>query len=300
MHGESLSWRFEVRVHGRAGWLPYDRDLWPIEPRWPDCLGVQRFDDCWDNPLDIATREFDDALSTLAGLGVEIGVVAARIMLWRGESTTGDAAIVLTATDEQMTVGRLRYAVNDVRRAIELVDEARTRLRDQIVAADHAFVGRNQIARETEGAWTRRLVLQFLAGYDLVREFTRMLPHSWERSAPCDAEQPWDHSRHLGPYWCGPVVLELEPAGEVKIGLVDRYRPDQPDLEEASEEELETLATDSRLRIHEHALSVLSTVQRGYQLTTPQGAVAGLEDLVKTSPFQRLLIRRQSSAAASG
>jgi hypothetical protein len=251
-------------------------------------------------PLDIATRELDDALSTIAGLGVEIGVVAARIMLWRGESTTGDPVIVLTATDEQMTVGRLRYAVNDVRRALELVDEARTRLRDQIVAADQAFVGRNNIARETEGAWTRRLVLQFLAGYDLVREITRLLPHSWERSAPPDAEPPWDHSRHLGPYWCGPVVFELEPAGDVKIGLVDRYRPDQPGLEEASEEELETLTTDSRRRIHEHALSVLAAVQRGFQLTTPQGAVAGLEDLVKASPFQRLLIRRQSSAAATG
>ena len=85
MHVESLIWRSSP-VHVRAGWLPYDRDMWPIEPRWPDCLGVQRLDDCWDNPLDIATRELDDALRSLAGLGVEIGVVAARFMLWRGET----------------------------------------------------------------------------------------------------------------------------------------------------------------------------------------------------------------------
>jgi hypothetical protein len=294
MNGESLTWRFEVQVHGREGWLPYDSELWPFEPPWHDCLGVHRLDDCWDEPLEVATRELDEALSTLAGLGVEIGVAAARIVLWRGDGTDGDANIMLTATDEEMATGRLRYAVNDVRRALHAVDEARTRLRDQILLADKALLGRNTIARETEGALTRRLVLQLLAGYDLVREITHMLPRDWERFPPSEAESPWDYSNHLGPYWCGPAVLTLESTGEVKIRLVDRYGPDEPDVHEASREEIERHDAEARHRIREHATTVWSTVHsQGWRLTTPEGVEASLDDLANARSFRSLLIGKR-------
>lgn len=72
------------------------------------------------------------------------------MLVWEGDTTAGEPVVVLRATDEQLALGRLRRAAGEVHHALNLVEQARRRLRAQVIESNTVDrLGRNQIARET-------------------------------------------------------------------------------------------------------------------------------------------------------
>jgi hypothetical protein len=175
------------------------------------------------------------------------------------------------------------------------------RLRNQVIA-EIGHLGRNQIAREIEGAWTRRLILQFLAGYDLIRVILRVLPRDWPRSSPSrDGVPPEDRAahgeEHLGPYYCGPACLTLDATGRVALRLIDIGGPEDPRATSpwTTEEEIEDYERGAAARAFAQAEKIVPLLHRaGFHLTTAEDKEARATDLADTWHYGSLTVSKST------
>lgn len=289
---DDLTWRFEVTMRDHDGWVPITRDLLGAdEPLYGDIVDTMEMIGIHREPADAAKDELDEALAGLAAFGQGRGMTGARIVVWDDVGVEGDPAIVLEATADQLAAGRLRVSTIDVDVARREVENARTRVRNEIIRASTVDrLGRNMIARNVEGAWTRRLVLGFLAGHDLVEAIRDALPESLRWAAP-DGYYPEPGEEYLGPYFCGPVQIDLETNGQVYLQLLDLDRVG--DEENTSprpndSEDPDGTARVKSARLHRLAGKVLSCLTKaGIQLHTGDKSPATEEDLAVGS---RLLV----------
>jgi hypothetical protein len=299
--GDPISWRFEVQRRDGEVWMPLDGRLLGDDDLGDDHIGMHDMPECWDDPLEFASNELDSVLARLAADCCLLGMYRARIVVWMNETADGDPAIVIQAADEQMAAGRLRGAADEVREALRGVESARMRLRNQVIA-EIGQLGRNQIAREIEGAWTRRLILQFLAGYDIVQVVLRVLPRDWPRSSPYEYEVPPElrtapGKEHLGPYYCGPACLQLDGTGQVTVSLVDVDGPEDPRATDgwASEDEIEDYERGAASRAVDKAERIVPLLHRaGFHLTTAEGKEARVADLARTWQHGSLTLTKSS------
>lgn len=312
MRVEDLTYRFEVLLASER-WVPYtaaalnvDEDDVDIEYATDgrDMIGI------WQEPLEFARDELDQALAAftpeLPGLK---GFRGLRVLVWEGHTTAGEPVVVLRATDEQLALGRLRRAAAEVQYALNLVDQARSRLRAQVIESNTVDrLGRNQIAREIERTWSRRLVLQFLGGHDLIRDVRRALPASWSHHHPHSYDEfevyrePWE--RLLGPFWCGPVQLELTVSGQVELRITDSEEPQWSDQVTVEEEDAYQARMDQRVAAAAEVV-VEALTRHGLQLRTkddqvaePAAVAAGTVFVVR--PRRDGVRGRIMSAAATG
>jgi hypothetical protein len=274
---DGVQWQFEVQLHD-DGWVVYDKEL----AGGPGGrAGVHEHPDLWDDPVQYARDQLDEALAELVDVGEGLGMRRARIAMWPYGGSRQDPLAVLQATDEQLALGRLRNAANDVQWAVRELEKARARLRSQVIAADAVDrLGRNKIARELEdGGWSRRLILQFLAGRDLVRSVQRALPRQWSTECPWeyDPRDAWEV--RLGPFWCGPVEFDLDATGRVSLCLIDRDGPPQPDPD-ADDDERKRYEQDAAARACTAARTIVPLLQRaGFELVAADGRSAGVDEL---------------------
>ncbi len=281
----AITWRFEMLLHGGTEWLPYNGELLGEDDIWLEHAGTHTLDDYDGDPVEFAKEELDNALSELADDGARLGMARARIVIWRAISAEGDPVVVVQASDEQLATGRLRRVAVDVHIAVRKLEEARKRLRNQVIASGAIDrLGRNHIAREVDGAWARRLVLQYLAGHDLVRTVQRALPRDWSDLPPYPAEEYVPDEEHLGPYWCGPVRMELDANGQVRLSLADVDGPPYHHLEQdPSDEDIARYNRGVALRAHTNADIVLPLLHRaGIHLRTADNTEARTTDLIET------------------
>lgn len=274
---DGVEWQFEVQLR-EADWVVYDQEL---AGGLSGCAGVHEHPDLWDDPVQYARDQLDKALAELVDVGEGLGMRRARIVMWPYGGSRQDPLAALQATDEQLAVGRLRNAANDVQWASGELEKARARLRSQVIAADAVdHLGRNRIARELEdGGWSRRLVLQFLAGYDLVRAVQRALPKQWSTASPWDYDSRDAWQVRLGPFWCGPLELELDANGRVSLCLIDRDGPPEPDLD-ADDDERDQYEQEAVARLRALARTVLPLLRRaGFDLVTDDGHAVDAERL---------------------
>jgi hypothetical protein len=150
------TYRFEVLVSDPGDffdpaaaaprWVVYDCDLVGED----DSTGEHHAEEVWsDEPVELAQQRLDEALADLAAFR---GGLPSRIVLWTGEGSSENPAVVIQATEEQMSVGRLRAASHAVVDAVDALNQARKRLRNQVLAAEvRTHLARNLIAREVEG-----------------------------------------------------------------------------------------------------------------------------------------------------
>lgn len=299
--GGPITWRFEVQRCDGAEWTPIDGELLGEDDLWDDHIGTHDMPECWDDPLEFARNELEGVLGRLAADCRQLGVTRSRIVLWTREAAEGDAAIVIQATDEQMAIGRLLAAADEVKEALRGVESARRRLRNQVIA-EIGQLGRNQIAREIEGAWTRRLILQFLAGYDMIRVILRVLPHDWPRSSsssdglpPEERAAPGDE--HLGPYYCGPACLMLDATGQVALRLIDIDGPEDPRVtgRRGAENEIEDYERGAAARAFAKAEKIVPLLHlAGFHLTTAEGEEARVTDLADTWQYGSLTVSKST------
>ncbi len=228
-----VTFRYEVRLAER--WVPYTAEALgvgedDVEPGLHGLHGMRNIPVIFEPRNEFAARELDRALDRITaedpGLQDFTGL---RILLWDTEPdlAEGTPDVIVTATDQQLGFGRLRRARAGVTAATEALTQARARLRAQtVIAAFDDGLGRNQIARETDRALVRRLVLQYLAGHDLVHEVLAALPTDWPRRdgdpytrySGSEPAEPWE--KRLGPFWCGPVKLEISTQGVVGLTVI--------------------------------------------------------------------------------
>ena len=160
-------------------------------------------------------------------------------MVWERIGTDGTPACVLEATEAQLMAGRLEDASLQVQQALREVEAARKQVRVQVIRASSGnMLSRNAIARLASGALARRLVLQLLGGHDLVEGVQDAL--SWGQGSryrrwypPVPEPEPDDE--YLGPFCYGPVRLDLDPGGQVRLRLIDAdgyWEAEAPMLEE--------------------------------------------------------------------
>lgn len=280
----TFTWRLEVSQHGRTDWVPYDRKAFGELDR--PHLGEHTDEECWEDPVQFAQRAFDDALNEMVADQQVLRLRSARILLWISDTSRGDPAVLLQATDDQLATAQLSVAVQGVRAALADLDRARERLRNQIVAASTIdYLSRNHIARIADGAWSRRLVLQFLSGHDLARTIQRALPSDWPTYSPYLEDDGYQEigTEHLGPYWRGPVRIDLDANGDVHVALVNPSvgvpTPDQPGEQQFDAEQIRT-----------HARTALSALHSaGLHVSTPDGREATIDDLAATSTENRPL-----------
>jgi hypothetical protein len=208
----------------------------------------------------------------------------APVVLWTSEAAEGDPAIVIGATDEQMAIGRLRAGADEIRDALRSVESARMRLRNQVIA-EIGLLGRNQIAREVEGTWARRLILQFLAGYDIIRNVLLALPHDWRASSPqryepASEEDEVAPEEYLAPCCHGPVVMNLDATGQVTLRLIDVDRSEDPRLIDPWADEVEDYERSAAARALNWAEKIIPLLHKaGFHLTTAEGKEARVPDL---------------------
>jgi hypothetical protein len=299
--GGPITWRFEVQRCDGAEWTPLDSELLGEDDLWDDHIGTHDMPECWDDPLEFARNELEGVLGRLAADCRRLRVPRARIVLWTRETAEGDPAIVIQATDEQMAIGRLHAAGDEVKEALRGVESARRRLRNQVIA-EIGYLGRNQIAREIEGAWTRRLILQFLAGYDMIRFILRVLPRDWPRSKPRYYEVPPEEraapgDEHLGPYYCGPACLMLDATGEVALRLIDVDGPEDPRATDpcATEDDIEDYERGAAARAFANAEKIVPMLHRaGFHLTTAENKEARVTDLADTWQYESLTVSKST------
>jgi hypothetical protein len=148
---------------------------------------ITSYDVC--DPVQFAVDELENALPDIVSVepvyeDYETGAerrqfwAAVRVRVWPGgpDDLIGQPVALVQATPDQLARARVKAAAREVEDAQRAVEDARSRLRGQIVAADIAGVGRNQIARITDQALARRLVLRHLAAHDLRAQALRLLP----------------------------------------------------------------------------------------------------------------------------
>ena len=285
----------------RGGMDASRRELLGEDDLWDDHIGTHDMVECWDDPLEFARNELESVLGRLVADCRQLAVTRARIVLWTRETAEGDPAIVIQATDEQMAIGRLHAAADEAKEALRGVEAARKRLRNQVIA-QIGLLGRNQIAREIEGAWTRRLILQFLAGYDLIRVILRVLPRDWPRSSPsCDGIPPKERAEpgeeHLGPYYCGPARLMLDATGQVTLRLISVGGPEDPRLTGpwAAEDEIEHYERGAAAGAFARTEKIVPLLHRaGFHLTTAECNEAWVTDLADTWQHGSLTVSKST------
>lgn len=297
--GGPITWRFEVQQRDGAAWVPLVGELLGDSDLWDDHLGTHDLPKCWDDPLEFASNELNKVLAGLASDCRRLGMFRARVVLWTSEAAEGDPAIVIRATDEQMAIGRLRAGADEIRDALRSVESARMRLRNQVIA-ENGLLGRNQIAREVEGTWARRLILQFLAGYDIIRNVLLALPHDWRASSPqryepASEEDEVAPEEYLAPYCHGPVVMNLDATGQVTLRLIDVDRSEDPRLIDpwADGEEVEDYERSAAARALNWAEKIIPLLHKaGFHLTTAEDKEARVPDLADTWRHGSLVISK--------
>lgn len=237
--GGRVLWRYEVRTCARPRWCRFCSDLWdegdaPAPP--PMSAQVEEIDPYYGDAVELATRELDDALPEIVGAGAALDIQAVRIALWvTPEDAAEDATcggcpdrepdVVLTAGTAQLVAARLEWDAHLVARAQAVLDGARARLRRRILTTDRARprpLGRNEIARAAADGLSRRPVLAFLAGRDLIDAAFAALPAHWPRDRSADSGAVADLTGFFGPaepirYRCGPAMFDLDAGGTVRL-----------------------------------------------------------------------------------
>ncbi len=296
--GEAATWRFDVQTPGVAGWRPYDKHGFPEA----DCCyaGQHSLPEFYDDPVDLAHQELDEALVPIVADVDRRGrwLLGVRISVWRQyEQTEGEPAIVLPASAEQLALARLQTGVDEVEVALRQLEEARRRLRQRAAAAssvDH--LGRNQIARALKGAWSRRLVLSYLAGYGLVTMARVGLPHNWSPAAPWpESEDPTLEDGDHDLYWCGRLLMKLHPDGTVTARVFAEPEPSWgQDEDDAVDDKIDTIAWETA----EVVTPALARV--GLGLRGDDGDLAGAAQLAMTASgrTELALTRLQPGEAA--
>lgn len=297
---EDLTYRFEVLLGGSDSgerWMPYSAAALGLGEHEVDSdYSDDRDMPCiWQEPTEFARAELDQALGAITAVDPGLSrLVGLRVLVWEGLTTDGEPVLVLRATAEQLALGRLRYAAAQVHAALQAVEQARRRLRAQVIEADTTDrLGRNRIAREIEAAWTRRLILRFLGGHDLIEQIRRALPADWSHHPPFYETftygPAWEQL--LEPSWCGPVVLHLAANGQVQLEVIDLKEPPWWYGGDAGEEEVAAYQAQARQRMLETAELVIEALpHHGLQMVTSDGriadavAVAGGRVLVGRSP----------------
>ena len=291
LRNEDLTWQFELRLPGHDQWLPVAADL--AGERSGDIAGPIEMPGIWQEAGEAAPAELERALAELAETGDPLGMTGARIVVREGTGTDGEPACILEATAGQLAAGRLQQATSQVEWALREVEIARTQVRAEIIgAAVENQLSRNTIARHVSGALTRRLVLQLLSGYDLVESVRDALHSSWT-----SRYRRWGHTpedEYTGPFCYGPVRLDLDPSGQVRLMLVDIDGPDEPDnpLPDEDDEDAErTCRQDRAERARGYAKEVLPLLATaGLSLRNVDGTTASADDLAKTTSGPGLLV----------
>jgi hypothetical protein len=286
-----LTWQFEIRLHGSGPWVPITTEV--AGDGYPELAGPHEMPEIWDDAKDAAPVELENALAGLARTADQNNAAGARIVVWEGIGTDGAPACVLEATEAQLTGGRLRDASLHVQQELREVEAARAQMRAQVVrASSENVLSRNAIARLASGALARRLVLQLLGGHDLVEGVRDALSwghgNRYRRWYP-PVPEPEPDDKYLGPFCYGPVRLDLDPGGQVRLSLIDAdgyWEAEAPVLEEddhavARAERAYRQAQAERAR--GYAREVLPLLaQAGFTLRDPDGAAATADDLART------------------
>lgn len=312
MKDYTAKYRFEVHVAEDrnpvppAQWVVYDSELVDEDNV---TTGEHCAEEVWDRtPVELAQDRLDEALADLCAYR---GGLPCRIVLWTDEGSPENPTVIISATEDQLAIGRLRAASDDVAHAVGELSAARRRLRNQILAAGaHMGLGRNVIAREVEhGGWSRRLVLQFLAGHDLIRAAQRALPYEWpkDRLGFDDSYYHFDEdstAEHLGPYWCGPVRMDLNAGGQVFLRMDyndyttidepfntdDEDQPPPELTEQEMQEAKDAAARDAAQRTEDAELVVNRLRRAGLELRSPSGAEAQAPELLNAHKTETALV----------
>lgn len=286
---EDLTWRFELRLPDRDEWVPITNDL--IDDQYAEHVGTHEMPEIWQDAEEAAPIELERVLADLAETGDLLGMTGARIVVWEGIGTDESPACILEATADQLAAGRLEHANYQVQKALREVEFARTQVRAQIIkAAMENRLSRNTIARHVSGALARRLVLQLLGGYDLIEGIRDALPSSWtDRYRRWYPTHPELETYYLGPFCYGPVQLDLDPSGQVHLGLIDvdgfhEWETLIPEQGDQAAEDAERAYRQGRAeRARGYAEEVLPLVTKaGFALRTPDGTTACSGDLVQS------------------
>lgn len=290
VRGGEVTYRYEVHLRDH-GWVQYSANELAVDEEDLDAelAGTHTMPEVWQGIVEFARDELDRALGHVAAVqpGLD-GFDGLRILAWDDESVGNDPAVVISATADQLAVGRLRHAATEVRDALIAVRDARERLRAQLIeatAADH--LGRNQIARAVSGALARRMVLQYLSGYDTVLAIRHALPANWSTYSPHQSDWDWDYPpwrQWINPFWCGYLRICIEPTGQVHVELSDEV--EEPDIWNAdlTHEQARALETEHARRRYDRALTRAEVVvpalqQAGLRLLTTTGKAAEPADL---------------------
>lgn len=287
-----LTWRFELRLASRDRWVPITADMAGDDHGLH--VGAQEMPEIWKKAHEAAPDALAEVVADLVAVGDPLRMTGARIVVWEGLGTDGEPACVLEATAHQLAAGRLERANRQVQWALHEVERARAQVRQEIIkAAVENRLSRNTIARLTSGALTRRLVLQLLAGHDLIEGIQEELSLRGDRYQRWYPEFLLDVEDHLylGPFCYGPVDLRLEPSGQVRLGLIDIDGPREADItafgdedDEAREEEVRRAYLEARTRrAHQYAEQALPILTKaGFTARRPDGTAASVDDLANT------------------
>lgn len=305
--GDAVTWRFEVQINGEPVWLPYDGRHIDGVGEYDDCAGKHVIDECWDDLAELAAHELTSGLGAITSDLVRFGALTGlRVCVWRTyDSTEGDPEVVLSASPKQLAAGRLFGATDDVAAALYRVEQARRRLRAQVVAASaEGHLDRAFIAKTAE-PMLQDDVSALLTGYDLVTAVYDALPAAWSHTSPYPYDPAWDDEDegYVPPlseklvFWCGRVRLSLAPTGEVTLSLsvcdycVEGYH-DMSDPDEVDK----AAQADRRVRAR-RACAEAKVVwpmlrARGIEMYTREGGLVGAKELSATFEGSSLLVAR--------
>jgi hypothetical protein len=292
---DDLTIRYEL-LNEQQQWVPFTVEALGLdddEDLERNLVGDHEMIDIWLDPLDFARDELARAASAIAWHPRLAPLAGLRAKVWPGRDAAGEPDVTVRVTHEQLAVARLSATALGVGYAVERLQKARQQLRAQILVAERDdHLGRNQIARAVEHTLSRRLVLQYLSGHDLIRDVRQMLPLDWARRDGYEHE--WADELQEGPFWCGPVRMDLSPTGQVELRVVDTQSGPEFD---ADQDEVETYQRDARARALAAAEVVHAALDsRGIRLLK-DGKDAGVQEL---SRFPVVLARRGRQSAQTG
>ncbi len=297
LHDGQITWSFQVRLQEASEWVPFDEFTFPDTWLDEEYSGQQSFD-CWlGDPLEFARTELESALVGI--LATLANVECVRISVWTTQEPPCDPFAVVQATDAQMEIGQLRAARENVAAATRALDDARARLRDQILRMhSQRLLGANKIAQEVGGGLTRRLVLGLIAGREIVKSVQWIITGNsepvfyWDRSILYfEPSRPLE--RYSGPFMCGPLILTLDVDGTVSAEFDKQDDCYMYDCED--EDSLTKYRADVLAQATVQAAELLPKLQsRSIVLVNSDGTVAGVDDLAQTRVDRNkvLIVRR--------
>jgi hypothetical protein len=280
---------FEMCLPQPERWVGTTPDF--VDDKYSPLWGPNEMHEIYKDAEEAARDELDDALKNLVEIGDPLGMTGARIKVWDGIGAKGRPVCVIEATADQLAEGRLRLANWHIQKALGDVELARKEVRVQVVkAATESRMSRNSIARVVSGSLARRLVLQLLAGHDLVEAIRDSLP-TWQsryrRWYPPDFDTATKaESRYLGPFRYGPVELSLASSGQVYLRLVDIDGPDERDFPiptDNDDPDVREFYDAQEKRSHGYAREVLPLLtEAGFKVQMSGGTEALAGDLAQT------------------